>query len=535
VVSVIYFSGMQGKKQFTEKLFISFQLSEQVPVDNFYRRLKDTLDLKFIHAATKHLYGSTGNPGIDAAVFFKLMLVGYLENITSDRRLIAHCSMRMDILYFLNYDLGEALPWHSTVSRTRQLYGAEFFEQLFTQVFAMCVAKGMVAGHSQAIDSAYVKANASMESIEKKQPTQSIGEHISKSENDNPAVQKNHLPQRKAKKNKASEEQQTITSSEQELNQLQTRNEYFKENKIEQHGNKVEKTFTSYSNQTYYSPTDPDARISTKPGKLRQLNYLCNMAVDTGQGVITHIQADYADKKDSRYLEDMATKTKQQLDNNNLQLENLLADTGYSSGINYHLMEQAGITAYIPTSGVFKHEREGFVYHKEEDWFTCRNNKKIIHKKTYTNTAGGQMKSYRSSRKDCRDCPFKKDCLGKKAQEKKFELSYYQEEYERAWNRQQTKHFKRMVRVRAGTVEPVFGNLINYYAMRKINVKGIEGAHKCMLMAATAFNLKKLMKFLNKKRTTKVMELHQEVFCFIKTAFNDLITSKISHPFFALQ
>ena len=526
---------MQGKKQYTEKLFTSFQLSEHVPADNFYRRLKDTLNLKFVVGGTKHLYGSTGKPGIDPQVFFKLMLVGYLENITSDRRLIAHSSMRMDILYFLNYDLGEELPWHSTVSRTRQLYGAALFEQLFTQVFGMCVEKGMVAGHSQAIDSAYLKANASMESIEKKQPTQSIDAHLLQSENENHSEKKNNLPQRKAKENKASEEQQTITSTEKELNQLNTRNEYFKANKIEQHGKKVEKTFTSYSNQTYYSPTDPDARISTKPGKPRQLNYLCNMAVDTGQGVITHIQANYADKKDSRYLEDMAIKTKQQLENNNLQLENLLADTGYSSGINYHLMEQAGITAYIPTSGVYKHDRAGFVYDKEADVFTCRNNKKLVHKKTYTNPAGALMKSYRSSRKDCRDCPFKKTCLGKKAQEKKFELSYYQKEYERACNRQQTSHFKRMVRVRAGTVEPVFGNLINHYAMRKINVKGIAGAHKCMLMAATAFNLKKLMKFLSKKQTTKVAELQQEVFALIKTALHELITSKISYPIFSIN
>ena len=52
---------MQGKKQYTEKLFTSFQLSEHVPADNFYRRLKNTLNLKFVVGATKHLYGSTGN------------------------------------------------------------------------------------------------------------------------------------------------------------------------------------------------------------------------------------------------------------------------------------------------------------------------------------------------------------------------------------------------------------------------------------------------------------------------------------------
>jgi transposase len=106
------------------------------------------------------------------------MLTGYLENITSDRKLVEHCSMRMDILYFLGYDIDEPLPWHSTISRTRQLYPAEVFEMLFNKVFTMCVQKGMVSGHTQAVDSAPVKANASMESIELKKPFQSIKRHF---------------------------------------------------------------------------------------------------------------------------------------------------------------------------------------------------------------------------------------------------------------------------------------------------------------------------------------------------------------------
>ncbi|WP_310586211.1 transposase [Telluribacter humicola] len=70
----------------------------------------------------------------------------------SDRQLVEHCSMRMDILYFLGYDIDEALPWHSTLSRTRQFYPATLFEALFNKVFALCVEAGMVAGHTQAID-----------------------------------------------------------------------------------------------------------------------------------------------------------------------------------------------------------------------------------------------------------------------------------------------------------------------------------------------------------------------------------------------
>ena len=70
---------------------MNFQLSERIPKDNFYRRLRETLDLQSIYSDTQDLYGRTGKPSIDPVVFFKLMLTGYLENITSDRRLVEHC------------------------------------------------------------------------------------------------------------------------------------------------------------------------------------------------------------------------------------------------------------------------------------------------------------------------------------------------------------------------------------------------------------------------------------------------------------
>jgi transposase len=160
---------MQGQKPFLEKIFTSFQLSDRVPPDNFYRMLKDTLDLRFIYPATKHYYGSEGQQSIDPVVFFKLILVGYLENLASDRRIIATASMRLDILYFIGYNIDEALPWHSTLSRTRQLYGEDIFKELFRKVLKQCIDKGMVSGRRQAVDSALIKANASMDSIAEKE------------------------------------------------------------------------------------------------------------------------------------------------------------------------------------------------------------------------------------------------------------------------------------------------------------------------------------------------------------------------------
>ena len=163
---------MQGRKSFEEKLFTNFQLSDRVPHDNFYRKLKETLDLRFVYETTAKYYGTEGQESIDPIVFFKLMLVGYLENLASDRRIISTASLRLDILFFIGYNIDEPLPWHSTLSRTRQLYGEDIFKQLFKNVLKQCIDKGMVAGRRQAIDSALIKANASMDSLAEKEVMQ---------------------------------------------------------------------------------------------------------------------------------------------------------------------------------------------------------------------------------------------------------------------------------------------------------------------------------------------------------------------------
>ena len=302
---------MQGKKEYQEKLFAHFQLSERIPTENFYRRLKSVLHLEFLYPLTNPYYGSSGQKSIDPIVFFKLCLVGYLENIISDRDLIQHSSMRLDILYFLGYDIDESLPWHSTISRTRQLYPEAVFEAVFTKVLLMCVDKGMVSGHTQAIDSAPIKANASMDSLELKVPKEDLESHL-KSIRHFSSVDKEANPLRKSKTNKASKEQQSITANAQELQAITSRNKKWSKDQDQRPGagNKGSK-YTS--NKTHYSPTDPDARISVKPGKARKLNYMSQLSVDTGHHVITDITAYHADKKDNQYLQEISNRLQKRL------------------------------------------------------------------------------------------------------------------------------------------------------------------------------------------------------------------------------
>ena len=117
---------------------------------------------------------------MDPVVFFKICLIGYLENVISDRKLIDLCSDSLAIRLFLGFDLDEQLPWNSTISRTRQLYKDLLFDEVFRKVLNQCIDSGLVAGHIQAIDTAFVKANASMDSLELKVREEGLDEHLRK-------------------------------------------------------------------------------------------------------------------------------------------------------------------------------------------------------------------------------------------------------------------------------------------------------------------------------------------------------------------
>ena len=483
---------MQGKKYYQPKLFKSIELSSRVPESNFYRRLKEVLDVSFLYKFTKPYYGACGQKSVDPIVFFKLCLIGYLENIISDRKLIEHCSMRLDILYFLEYDIDEQLPWHSTISRTRQLFPEQIFEQLFNKVFTMCVDKGMVTGHSQAIDSAPVKANASMDSLELKVPEEQLDEHLRK-------VRYMSTPDRsrKAKENKADLSQKKITASDRELKELKSRNKKWRKDQDEKPGSKNPSAKYT-SNKTHYSPTDPDARISVKPGKARKLNYQSQLAVDTAHHVISYIGAEFADLKDNQSLQGVVMKLKPRLQSHGLIWQNLLADTAYSSGENYAFLEREKINSYIPPHGTYKGGPEGFNYHKEGDYWLCSQGKKVTYRKGIIEKKNFNRKRlYLTKPSDCKGCPIKVSCIGK-SPEKRITITYYKEEYERAIERVKSKTGRYMKGKRQSTVEPVFGTLTQFLGMRKVNTISIQQANKVMIMAAVAYNLKKYLRFTSK-------------------------------------
>jgi len=437
-------------------------LIKLVPARHFYRRLLQRVDFSFVRPLVAPFYSRIGRPSLDPVVFVKLLLVQHLENITSDRKLVELASLHVGIRAFLGYDLAQPLPWHSTLSRLRQRLPVAVFEACFTYVVGLCVQQGLVSGHTQVLDSAYVKANASMSGLKPKS-----------------ALWRADAPV-------ASASAPRLTGSATHLQQVQRMHAL-------QLRQTTPKTGRLLSNHTHYSPADPEARIAYKRGKPRQLTYRASVSVDAARHVITHIHADLADGRDSLYLLPLVDATQQRLRRWGLLLQQVVADAGYSSGENYAQLESRGLLGFIPPHGKYKAQRPGFTYDVLSDSYFCSQGKRLAFDRLVVDRQGNAKNRYLAKAADCRHCPIKVTCKGKSPQEKRLHDTVYKACYERMLARLATRAGKRMMRLRASTVEPVLGSLITYYGLRHISKKRQTGAAKVLYLAAMAYNLKKYL------------------------------------------
>jgi len=106
-----------------------------------------------------------GRPGIDPVVYLKMMMIGFFENLTSERAIAARCADSIAIREFLHYDLTEATPDHSSLSIIRQRLDGPVFEEVFKLVLAALQQHGLVRGKNLGIDSSVIEANASLRGL----------------------------------------------------------------------------------------------------------------------------------------------------------------------------------------------------------------------------------------------------------------------------------------------------------------------------------------------------------------------------------
>lgn len=168
-----------------------------------------------------------------------------------------------------------------------------------------------------------------------------------------------------------------------------------KTERVDEDGQEIRPKFLS--NHTHYSPTDPDAKISVKPGKARQLNYAGQLSVDDAHHVITGACASTAGSKDSAIFADIMEQTIANFKDNNLEINEVVCDAGYSSGQSLQFCEDHNIDAYIPNFGQYKPVRDGFVFNETMNQYECiksGGNKAILSYKGIKTDSKGYEKRY---------------------------------------------------------------------------------------------------------------------------------------------
>ncbi|MDZ7717380.1 MAG: transposase [Balneolaceae bacterium] len=120
---------------------------------------------------------------------------------------------------------------------------------------------------------------------------------------------------------------------------------------------KDSKDKTPVKNDTHQCSSDPDARMAFKPNKPKDMYYHGQVCVDSQHGVVTAAMGDYGDRNDQYSFPELLAKARENLAEYGLSINEVLADTGYTTGKNIKWCEQAGMTAYMPNTSNYTPER----------------------------------------------------------------------------------------------------------------------------------------------------------------------------------
>src|SRR5579862_8686559 len=153
---------MMGRKnRDQEQFFYSFRLEEAVPGDHPVRGLAAVLDLSWVYPELEPFYPKTGRPSIDPVLMIRMLIVGYVFAIRSERRLCAEVQVNLAYRWFCQLGIEDRLPDHSVFCRARRerFRESNALRRVFEGVVAKCIAAGLVDGEAFSVDASLIKAD----------------------------------------------------------------------------------------------------------------------------------------------------------------------------------------------------------------------------------------------------------------------------------------------------------------------------------------------------------------------------------------
>src|SRR5215475_900712 len=153
---------MMGHHARSEALFYYFRLDDQVPENHLLRLIDKHISFEFVRQQLKDSYSETSRPSIDPELMLRILLIGYLYGITSERKLMEELRMHMAWRWFTGLGFDQEIPHHSTFSKNRhgRFQESNLFQELFEEIVRRCFDAGLVKGEHMSVDGSFVQANA---------------------------------------------------------------------------------------------------------------------------------------------------------------------------------------------------------------------------------------------------------------------------------------------------------------------------------------------------------------------------------------
>lgn len=160
---------MLGTQKAHARLFYDFDLGTHISENHLVRGIDRFLDLRELHADLRGFYSHTQRPSIDPELIIRMLVIGYVMGIRSERRLCQEVHLNLAYRWFCRLGLEDKIPDHSTFSKLRhgKFRESDLFRRLFEDVVATCIAEGLVGGTGFAVDASLISADVQTQSSSK--------------------------------------------------------------------------------------------------------------------------------------------------------------------------------------------------------------------------------------------------------------------------------------------------------------------------------------------------------------------------------
>jgi transposase len=436
-----------------EQFFYSFRLDEAMPNDHPVREIAAVLDLSWVHSELAPYYSQLGRPSIDPVLMIRMLIVGYVFAIRSERSLCRDVQVNLAYRWFCGLSIEDKIPDHSAFSRARneRFRDSGIFRRVFERVVETCIAAGLVGGEGFAVDASLIAADANKQ---------------------------RSIPGKDWDKNGAPEKASRA---------------------VQEYLATLDATaFGAASDVTpkFVSRSDPAAQWTGAQRGPAFFAYSDNYLIDVKAGVIMDVEASRAIRQAEVGAEQtMIERTEQCFD---IKPAWLAGDTAYGSGANLNwLVNDKDIAPHIPVIDKSKREdgtfsREDFRFDKERNIYICPAGKTLTTTGKLVND--GETLLYLSRTRDCRSCLLKARCCPK-TPFRRIQRSLYEEARDVARALAKTEAFEQSRRERK-RVEMLFAHLKRILRLGRLRLRGPCGAQFEFMLAAIAQNLRRLAKFV---------------------------------------